>query len=89
MAAAHKSLRLGDIAPDFEEETTAGPIKFHDWIGDSWVSIFTYYGRRCPNDPTISRQFCSPIQETSPQSAPPSLEKLLAGPLTSPLAMSR
>lgn len=32
------SLRLGNIAPDFEAETTAGPIKFHDWIGDSWVS---------------------------------------------------
>jgi hypothetical protein len=32
------SLRLGSIAPDFEAETTTGPIKFHDWIGDSWVS---------------------------------------------------
>jgi alkyl hydroperoxide reductase subunit AhpC len=34
------SLRLGSIAPDFEAETTAGPIKFHDWIDDSWVSTF-------------------------------------------------
>lgn len=34
------SLRLGSIAPDFEAETTAGPIKFHEWIGDSWVSSF-------------------------------------------------
>jgi len=32
------SLRLGNIAPDFEAQTTAGPIKFHDWIGNSWVS---------------------------------------------------
>jgi glutaredoxin/glutathione-dependent peroxiredoxin len=32
------SLRLGNIAPDFEAQTTAGPIRFHDWIGDSWVS---------------------------------------------------
>lgn len=31
------SLRLGNIAPDFEAETTHGPIKFHEWIGDSWV----------------------------------------------------
>lgn len=31
-------IRLGDIAPDFEAETTKGPIKFHEWIGNSWVS---------------------------------------------------
>lgn len=31
------SLRLGNTAPDFEAETTQGPIKFHDWIGNSWV----------------------------------------------------
>ena len=31
-------LRLGDTAPDFEAETTKGPIKFHEWIGNSWVS---------------------------------------------------
>ena len=31
------ALRLGNIAPDFEAETTHGPIKFHEWIGDSWV----------------------------------------------------
>ena len=30
-------LRLGNIAPDFEAQTTAGFIKFHEWIGDSWV----------------------------------------------------
>lgn len=27
-------LRLGDIAPDFEQVSTAGPIRFHDWLGD-------------------------------------------------------
>lgn len=31
------SLRLGNIAPDFEAQTTKGPIKFHEWIGDQWV----------------------------------------------------
>lgn len=33
------ALRLGNTAPDFSAETTAGPIKFHDWIGDSWVCM--------------------------------------------------
>jgi thioredoxin-dependent peroxiredoxin len=36
------SLSLGDIAPDFEAETTEGPIHFHDWIGDSWVVLFSH-----------------------------------------------
>jgi thioredoxin-dependent peroxiredoxin len=36
------SLRLGDIAPDFTAETTQGPVKFHDWIGDSWAVLFSH-----------------------------------------------
>jgi alkyl hydroperoxide reductase subunit AhpC len=36
------SLQLGDTAPDFEAETTEGPIRFHDWIGDSWVVLFSH-----------------------------------------------
>jgi thioredoxin-dependent peroxiredoxin len=36
------SLRLGDTAPDFTAETTQGPFKFHDWIGDSWAVLFSH-----------------------------------------------
>ena len=36
------TLRLGDIAPDFEAETTQGKIKFHDWLGDSWGVLFLH-----------------------------------------------
>jgi alkyl hydroperoxide reductase subunit AhpC len=36
------SLRLGDIAPDFSADTTHGPIKFHEWIDNSWVLFFSH-----------------------------------------------
>lgn len=36
------SLRINDIVPDFEAETTAGPIAFHDWIGDGYVVLFSH-----------------------------------------------
>lgn len=35
-------LRLGDIAPDFTAETTEGTLNFHEWIGDSWVLLFSH-----------------------------------------------
>lgn len=36
------ALHLGDTAPDFEQDSSQGTIKFHDWIGDSWAVLFSH-----------------------------------------------
>ena len=36
------TLQIGDVAPDFEAETTQGHIRFHDWIGGSWCVLFSH-----------------------------------------------
>lgn len=36
------SIRLGDIAPDFEQDSNEGRIHFHEWLGDSWGVLFSH-----------------------------------------------
>ena len=43
MVSTHKeALKLGMIAPDFVANSTQGPISFHQWVGDSWVILFSH-----------------------------------------------
>jgi alkyl hydroperoxide reductase subunit AhpC len=36
------AIRIGDVAPDFEQDSTEGRIKFHDWIGNQWAILFSH-----------------------------------------------
>ncbi|QSB19980.1 peroxiredoxin [Pseudomonas sp. 15A4] len=35
-------LKLGDIAPDFEQDSSEGPIRFHEWLGGKWAVLFSH-----------------------------------------------
>lgn len=50
------TIRIGDIASDFEADTTNGPINLHDWIGDSWTFFFSHpadYTPVCTTDTCV------------------------------------
>lgn len=36
------TLRIGDLAPNFEQDSTAGKINFHNWLGSSWGILFSH-----------------------------------------------
>jgi len=36
------TLRLGDIAPDFTQDSSEGPIQFHEWLGNAWGILFSH-----------------------------------------------
>ncbi len=41
-------ITIGDIAPDFTADSSAGPIRLHEWMGDSWVFFFSHPGDFTP-----------------------------------------
>ena len=36
------AIQLGDVAPDFTQDSTEGTVKFHEWLGDKWGILFSH-----------------------------------------------
>ncbi len=63
------TLRLGDVAPDFEQESSLGKIKFHEFLGNGWGVLFSH-----PADftPVCTTNWATPpsCRANSPSAAP-------------------
>lgn len=42
MEGAAKAILIGQVVPDFEQDSTIGPLKFHEFIGDSWCLLVSH-----------------------------------------------
>jgi len=50
-------IKLGDIVPDFEQDSTHGPIRFHEYLGDGWGILFSH-----PKDYTVRLSLLAHIE---------------------------